>query len=72
MTRYEHEEPTISATLHQPTARATAAQRRAQRLAAVAAYCEVLGAGRPDLGEDETGGDELMRELDALCAQVSR
>jgi hypothetical protein len=66
-----HEQPTISATLHEPAARATAAERRGQRLAAFAAYCEVLGAGRPDLGEDETGGDELMRELDALCAQAS-
>jgi hypothetical protein len=72
MTRYAHEQPTISAALHEPAARAAAVERRGQRTAALAAYCEVLGISWSDPGEEEVGGDELKRELDALCTQGSR
>jgi hypothetical protein len=54
-----------------PAARATAAERRGQRLAAVAAFSEVLGAGESDLVDDETNDDEMMRELNVICSQVS-
>jgi hypothetical protein len=31
----------------------------------------VLGSGWSDADEDDADGDEMMRELDALCAQAS-
>jgi hypothetical protein len=40
-------------------------------LAAVAAYCEVLGYGASDVGEDEVNVDEGLQELDELCTKVS-
>lgn len=71
MTRYLHEPPTISAALHEPAARAEGVARRGQRLAAVAANCEVLGCGGSGLGQDEVNADEMLLELDQLCTKVS-